>query len=257
MQAALDLDLAWLVVWLSAIPVVAAAALYWFTQRSALAPWVRGYTGVVAPFFASVGIVFAVFAAFLGADIWQRVQASNQSLEREVAAVQSILQIAAALDEGGDAVAAHVRRYVNETLSEELSRGGASRSVAADQALEELIHEILALSHANDAARAAQGALLGAFEEIWRARATRRYVADTHSDPYKWVAVILLGILTQVGLVLCHLDKPKPLAASLVVFTAALVVTLVALVMHERPLADPSVVSLDHVYRITGIEAVR
>ena len=254
MKAALDLDLGWLIFWLSVIPTVAAVVLYWVTQRSALSARLAPYGGVVAPFFASVGIVFAVFAAFLGADIWQRVQSSNQSLEREVAGVQSILQIAEALEGRGAPIAAHARRYVNATLNEELSGRGSSRSAVPDGHLEDLAHAILELSDADAVHRVAQGAMLAAYEAIWHGRATRRYIADTHSDPYKWIAVMVLGILTQVSLTLCHLDKPKPLVAALTVFTLSFIVTLVALAMHERPLADPSLVSLDHVYRITGIE---
>ncbi|MDX1433444.1 MAG: hypothetical protein R3286_13455, partial [Gammaproteobacteria bacterium] len=233
MQALLDLDLGWLVAWLTAIPVAAAAALYWITQRSRFATRLLPYGGVVAPFFTSVAIVFGMFAAFLGADIWQRVQSSNQSLEHEVAAVQSILQISAALDARGDAIASQARRYINATLSDELSRRGVSRSAVPDQLLGELAREILTLPHANDVSRVAQGAMLSAFEVMWQARATRRYIADTHSDPYKWIAVIVFGFLTQVALALSHLDKPKASTAALAVFTIAFALTLVALAMHE------------------------
>lgn len=250
----LDLHLGWLVFWLCLIPALTAVLMYWITQRRALRHRLLPYSGVVAPFFTSVGVLFALFAAFLGADIWQRVQASNSSIEREVAAVQTILQIAEALDERGAEIASHTKRYVNATLSEELSRDGVPRSAVPDEFLEQLVHEILMLPHASDLHRVAQGAMLTAYEVIWQGRATRRYIADTHSDPYKWIAVILLGILTQIALTLNHLDKPKPLAAALTVFTFAFTVTLVALAMHERPLADPSLVSLDHFYGITSVD---
>lgn len=252
MDALLHLSLAWLIVWLCLIPVAAALLMYLVTQHGPLAAPLQEFQGVVAPFFASVGIVFAVFAAFLGADIWERVQHSNHSLEEEAAGAQSIVQIAKSLGEDGVPIVRNIDRYVKATLEFELSTGSRARSAIADQALEDMVHAILALPPDGGRNAAARNVMLSAYERIWEARATRRHIAGTHSDPYKWLAVLFLGILTQVGLALCHLDKRKPLAAALFVFTLAFVGTMVALAIHERPLADPKIVSIEHLKRIVG-----
>lgn len=254
MEAILDLNLGWLIFGLCFIPSLCAVLLYGVTQHGPLAVPLQEFRGVVAPFFASVGIIFAVFAAFLGSDIWERVQHSNHSLEQEVSAVQSIIQIANALGNPGTPIIATVNRYVHATLDEELSRRGQPRSVVADSALEELVREVLDLPKENGKYGVAQSAMLAAYESLWQARATRRHIANTHSDPYKWLAVILLGFLTQVAVTVCQLDKPKPLAAALFIFTLAYAVTLVALVMHERPLSDPTLVSLEHLNRVLSNE---
>ena len=250
MESILNLSLLALVAWLCFIPVASAVILYVITQHGPLAAPLHRFRDVVAPYFVSVGILFAVFAAFLGNDIWQRVQESNHSLEKEVANVQSIVQIARALGENGDAIVSAARQYVDATLDLELSKDGRARSTVADEALEQVAREILSLPPNDASSAAAQGPMLAAYERIWEARTTRRHIADTHSDPLKWIAVLLLGILTQVALTLCHIDKPKPLAAALSVFSLAFVVTMVALAVHERPLSDPSIVSLGHMERI-------
>jgi len=246
MDALLHLDLAWLIFWLCFIPTAAAVLLYLVTQHGPFAAHLQSYRGVVAPFFASVGIVFAVFAAFLGADIWERVQHSNHSLETEAAAVQSIVQIAGSLGPNGAPIVRNFEIYVHATLELELGKGSRARSPIADSALGEAVQAILALPPDGGRDLAAQGTMLGAYERIWQARATRRHIANTHSDPYKWMAVLFLGILTQVSLALCHIDQRKPLAAALFVFTLAFTGTMVALAIHERPLADPKIVSLNH-----------
>jgi len=246
MDQILHESLGWLIFWLCLIPTAAAVSLYLVTQHGPLASHLQSYRGVVAPFFASVGIVFAVFAAFLGADIWERVQHSNHSLEMEAAAVESIVQIAGSLGPTGAPIVHNFEIYVHATLELELGKGSKARSPIADAALGEAVQAILALSSAGGTNAAAQSTMLGAYETIWQARATRRHIANTHSDPYKWMAVIFLGILTQVSLALCHIDQRKPLIAALVIFTLAFVGTMAALAIHERPLADPKIVSLDH-----------
>ncbi len=250
METILELSLFALVAWLCFIPALSAVVLYVVTQHGPLAGFFQQFRDVVAPYFVSVGILFAVFAAFLGNDIWQRVQESNHSLEKEVANIQSIVQIARGLGEDGAPIVSATREYVDATLDLELSGDGRARSTVADQALELVAGEILSLPQDDARSGIAEVAMLAAYERIWEARTTRRHIADTHSDPLKWAAVLFLGILTQVALTLCHIDKPKPLAAALAVFSLAFIATMVALAVHERPLADPDIVSLDHMERI-------
>ena len=255
MESILDLDLFALVAWLCFIPAASAVILYVVTQHGPLAGFFQQFRDVVAPYFVSVGILFAVFAAFLGNDIWLRVQEINHSLEKEVANVQSIVQIARSLGENGAPVLSAARQYVDATLDLELSEDGQARSTVSDSALEAVAQEILNLPQDDARSGVAQGAMLAAYERVWEARTTRRHIADTHSDPLKWVAVLFLGILTQVALTLCHIDKRKPLAAALFVFSLAFIATMVALGTHERPLSDPNLVSLEHMERILS-EAV-
>ena len=80
MQALLELELHWRILALCSIPVSFAIVLQWVTQDSPIAGFFQSYIGIVGPYFVSVGVLFALFATFLGADIWSRVQASNHSL---------------------------------------------------------------------------------------------------------------------------------------------------------------------------------
>ena len=245
-----DLSLFAMVAWLCLIPAGSAVILFVVTQHGPLAATLHQFRDVVTSFFTSVSIIFALFAAFLGNDIWERVQDSNRSLEIEAASIQSIVQVARSLGESGAPIVSATRKYVDATLDLELSDNGQVRSTVADSALEAVVKVILNLPQNDVRSRDAQMAMLAAYERIWEGRATRRHIADTHSDPLKWLAVILLGILTQVALTLCHIDKPKPLAAVLAVFSLAFIVTMVTLAVHERPLGDPTIVSLNHMKQV-------
>lgn len=90
MHGILHLSIGWLIVGAVVIPLLSAALLFWTSVRSPIASWCERFGGLVAPFFASISLIFAVFAAFLGSDIWQRVETSSTSLEREFSAAQSI-----------------------------------------------------------------------------------------------------------------------------------------------------------------------
>lgn len=107
-----------------------------------------------------------------------------------------------------------VKSYAQSTIEQELSVAGRERSTEADQALQSLVSSILDLNSGPTDLAAAQNAMLAEYDEIWSARGVRRQIATTHSDPEKWLAVVILGLLTQVALALNHVGKPQPLAAA-------------------------------------------
>jgi hypothetical protein len=135
-------------------------------------------------------------------------------------------------------------------LREERSNENSPRSTGADMALGRLVQAILDPEIAAHGSGAAQTALLTCFHEIVQARAARIHVASTHSDPHKWATVILLGILTQIALVFCHVGDRKAQFAALAIFSLGFAITLVVLSIHERPLADPTLVSLETMHRL-------
>ena len=128
MEEILDFNRSALFFWLFFIPIISAVILYFVTQHGPFAATLQKFRDVVAPYFVSVGILFALFAAFLGNDIWQRVQQTNHSLEQEVAGVQSIVQIARSLGENGAPIVSTMRLYIDVTLDLELSENGQARS---------------------------------------------------------------------------------------------------------------------------------
>ena len=234
----------------AAIPIGSAILLQIITQHSPLTPFFRSFAGVVGPFFVSVAILFGLFATFLAADVWERVNDSNHSLEQEVGAIRTIRQISASLGEHGQAINLAIIEYTEVTLRQEWDNRESQMSQAADMALGRLVQTILTPEMATNERVAAQDALLTSFHEIRQARATRTHIASSSSDKYKWATVLLLGILTQVALVACHIVDRKAQSAALAIFTSAFVVTVIALGVHEQPLADPMLVSMQNMERL-------
>ena len=67
------------------------------------------------------------------------------------------------------------------------------------------------------------------------ARHDRLALSADHPNDLKWLVVIVLGLLTQVGIGLVHLDKPRAFLACLAVFASAAVVTLGLVALQEYP----------------------
>ena len=103
-----------LIVWLTT-----AATLWWFFQRSRLAPFWRDNLGVVAPYFSSVAILFSLSVGFMGADIWQRAEQAQQSVLQEASDLKLLSHLAEILEPTTQPLAERICTYAKAVVQQE------------------------------------------------------------------------------------------------------------------------------------------
>lgn len=202
-----------------------AVTFHFVTEHSPFAVWLRQYRGVPDTTIAAVALLFGLFAAFQGADVWDRIRQERQSIEQEIAAVRTINAVASGLGELGDGIKSDLRTFVvhNTTL----------HNTPAEAALDELVRSILALNDPQSKHQPSRDVMLAAYHDIKSARALRVLLRHLNGDPHKWAAVILLGLITQFSFTLAARRSSKGQAAGLTIFTLAYAVTLTAIAIHE------------------------
>ena len=218
-----------------------AAALWWFFQRSRLAPFWRGNLGVVAPYFSSVAILFSLSVGFMGADIWQRAEQAQQSVLQETSNLKLLSHLAEILEPTTQPLAERICTYAKAVVQQEwptmLLDGKASPT--AETALDNLM---LALATPEFTARVdatLRREMLNAFNQVRTYRVNRIQLSSGHSHIGKWVLVIFLGFMTQIAIGLVQLDKPRAQAITLAVFSITTAVTLTLLASMDQPFTEP------------------
>ena len=218
-----------------------AAALWWFFQRSRLAPFWRGNLGVVAPYFSSVAILFSLSVGFMGADIWQRAEQAQQSVLQETSNLKLLSHLAEILEPTTQPLAERICTYAKAVVQQEwatmLLDGKASPT--AETALDNLM---LALATPEFTARVdatLRREMLNAFNQVRTYRVNRIQLSSGHSHIGKWVLVIFLGFMTQIAIGLVQLDKPRAQAITLAVFSITAAVTLTLLASMDQPFTEP------------------
>src|SRR5690349_23881130 len=83
-----------------------AAGIVWLTHKSPLRPFFASCVGIPGPFFASVAVLFALFAAFLSSDVQRRDADAQGAILREADGVRTILRLTEALGDAGTPVKA-------------------------------------------------------------------------------------------------------------------------------------------------------
>jgi hypothetical protein len=219
-----------------------AAGIVWLTHKSRLRPFFASCVGIPGPFFASVAVLFALFAAFLSTEVQRRDAEAQGAIMREADGVRTILRLTEPLGEAGAPVKAAAIGYAQAVVTKELPEMRDGLDVLNDlEPLRSLSASVMSPSLSASASPAAQSAVLDALVDVRRARMDRVTLADTSSAPLNWVAMLVLGVLTQFAVAVVQLDKMRPQALALFVFTAAFAATVAVIGLGERPFSGRAI----------------
>src|SRR4029077_3786989 len=102
--------------------------------------------------------------------------------------------------------------------------GGGTEELGA---LRTLTLAVLAPALTAAAPAAAHQAILDRLIQVRQARLVRRTLTAGVSDPMHWLAMLILGILTQIAVAVVQLERLRPQALALFMFTTAFAATVV------------------------------
>ena len=212
-----------------------AAALVWLTHLSPARPFFASCVGIAGPFFASVAVLFSLFAAFLANDVQHRDAEARGALFREADGLRTIMRLAEGLGPAGDGAKAAALAYAQDVVTKELPAARQFDAVPQNLASVRNLTQAIVSPQSAAIAEAPHEAMLDALVQIRQGRLERLALTAGISDPMNWLAMLILGVLTQVAVAVVQLDKMRPQALALFVFTTAFAATVVMVGLNERP----------------------
>ena len=216
----------------------AAALMVWASFRPPLSLHVQSCKGVVAPFFASVGVIFGLLVAFLSNDIWDRNKQAERVVLTESDTLVALYGLSVASGADSKALRTAIRAYASAVVNDEWPRLALEeRSTKTEAALNALIREVALPVGGKDAG--IQRTMLDMVLKIRSAHEDRVQLSQNRSAVTKWATVLLLALITQIAIAMVHLERPRPQAAALVIFTLGAVLLLGLLAIHEAPFEPP------------------
>jgi hypothetical protein len=204
----------------------------------------QSITGVVAPFFNSVAVLFALLTGFLANDISDRSRQSVRAVQTEASELRNLYTLSVASASDMHTIRAKWKTYVTSVVSQEWPAMAHGRlSPPTYVAYDDLLREVSNPAIAKDAGQAVHTALLNAAIRVGTARSDRLALSSDATNDLKWVVVIVLGIFTQIAIGLVHLEKPRASLAALIVFSTAAIVALGFIALQEYPFYGPLQIS--------------
>lgn len=213
------------------------AFIVWLTHLSPARPLFQSCVGIVGPFFTSVAILFALFAAFLANDVERADGHAQAAVMREADGLRTLMRLAEALGAPATPLKAAAIAYGQSVLRDEwpaMRKGPVTEDLGALRALS---LAALAPGLITALTPAVHQTILSALVEVRQARMERIGLAARASHPVNWLAVLLLGFLTQVAVAAVQLDKLRPQVLALGIFTVAFAGTVALIAVNERPFA--------------------
>jgi hypothetical protein len=212
------------------------AGIVWLTHLSPARSFFASCVGIVGPFFGSVAILFSLFAAFLANDVQHQDLQARAAVVREADGIRTILRLSEALGEAGNPLKAAAVDYAQSVLTTEWPAMRKGRGANEDLgSLRRLIIVALVPAVATAAPPAAHQAIVDSLVEIRQARRDRIALTARQSATFNWLATLILGVLTQIAVAVVQLDRLRPQALALFVFTAAFASAVALIGLGERP----------------------
>ena len=216
-----------------------AAFIVWLTHLSPARPFFASCIGIAGPFFASVAVLFGLFAAFLANDVQQQNEDLKAAIFREADGLRTIMRLGEALGTPGMPVTDAAERYVRSVLDNEWIAMRDRTDAPEDlSALRMLTQAILAPALTAAAPTAVHEAMLDGLVQAREARLERITMSDRADLRLDWYAMLVLGLLTQIAVAVVQLEKMRPQALALFVFTTAFAATVVLIGLAERSFPD-------------------
>lgn len=214
------------------LPIGSALLIFLVEAKGPLSRHIRATKGVVAPYFGSVAVLFGLFAALLASDVWQKTNEAKGAVLAESHAVEALAYSARA-NQIGPLILPRLKAYADAASAEDPHSAamGPARS-ETDKAFLDLLTTISQASGLDDSIRMG---MLSAAHELLRAHGTRLNLANDVTAPIKWIAILVLGALTQIALLLVHVDNQRAMRAAIGLFTVAFSFCLVIVALFDAP----------------------
>lgn len=194
------------------------------------------FTGVVAPFFGSVAILFSLLTGFLANEVWERNRQAHRIVVAERDNLLALHAISIATVADMEPIRETARRYARVLIDDEWPRMlDQESSPAAEAALLTLLAQVSNPAVGVAVGDAAQGALFDTVLALRKARSDRLALSGDRTDRTKWAAVFLLAIMTQIAIAVVHLERPRAQVAALSIFSLSVVIALGLVAIRESP----------------------
>jgi hypothetical protein len=157
---------------------------------------------------------------------------------READGVRTILRLDEPLGAAGSPVTVAAVGYVQSVLTKEWPAMQKRVSAAEDLgALRNLTLAVLAPELIAALPTSVHQAMLQGLVEVRQSRLERLTLTAGGIEPMNWLAMLILGVLTQVAVAVVQLERLRPQALALFVFTTGFAATVVLIGFGEQPLS--------------------
>lgn len=185
-----------------------------------------------------LGTIFALFVAFIAAQVWADNDHASATVSREASALRAVRLLAAGLpDEQKVQLLGFVRSYIDQATTVEwpdMAHQTASLR-ATPAALAEALQLVVAMSPQGAGQQTAQREIISALGTALDARRQRIIISQSEVNPVKWWCLYLQAVCELLAIAVIHCDNRLSSAIALALFATGVAVSVLLIAAHDRP----------------------
>lgn len=204
-----------------------------------------------------LAVILALLLAFLSSRVWTNVDRAGGYVGQEASALRQTVLLA-------DAMPPDVRNNLRDSIKRHLQfietqdwpamgRGEANLQ-AIPTGLTDAMAAVLSFTPAQPAQQLAQERALVAIEHALEARRDRIRLSQVQIAPIQWAVIVVLMMLILVTIAMIHIDNRTAMAATLLIFSTAVALCLVILLVYDRPFAFGGVTMAPTTFREVAVD---
>jgi hypothetical protein len=185
-----------------------------------------------------LGVILGLLIVFLSSRVWTNLDRAGEYVGQEAGALREAMLLADSLPpEVRMSVRQAIQKHVHLLESEEwpaMARRQASlQSIAVG--LAEALTAVLSFAPVQTNQQVAQQRAVVAIEHALEARRNRVRLSQDEIAPIQWAVIIVLAVLMLVTLAMVHIESRLAMGITMFIFSSAIAVCLVLLMVYDRP----------------------
>ena len=212
-----------------------------FVESSPATPFFKSCSGVVAPYASLLALLFGLFSAFMASEASNHNERARGTVTREADAIRVVFDIGDAAGEPGRTLRTLLADYGKASAGGDWD--STRQAAAAETKSLAMLREIMFGGLAAADAQVRQTAI-SSVTEIRGAYRERIALAHSNTAELKWLGAFILGILTQMAVVIVHLGKPRASMLATALFSLGMAFTLWVVLQRIEPFTGRYAVSV-------------
>ena len=201
----------------------------------------RDLKAVVPVTLTPLGVILGLLIVFLASRVWSNLDRAEEYVGQEAGALREAVLLAETLpQEVRASVREAIKRHLHFIETEEwpaMARRQASlQSVAVG--LAEALNAVLSFAPTQANQQLAQQRAVVAIEKALEARRNRVRLSQAEIAPIQWAAIGMLAVLILLTIAMIHVESRLAMLITMLIFSTAVAVCLVLLVVYDRPFGD-------------------
>ena len=212
--------------------------------------WKHSARGISPSYFASVALLFALFASLVFSEVWGKITKTNALMTQQANSLRALLRITEPLGPESIRVANAVKTYIQKIKDQEvndemLAQQGFSeyKQKSFSKGTYQEFYIIAADTSMFKGRPSMQNAFYSELESVREAWFERRELRKQNIPESKIVVLFIFGFFTQLAIAYSHIGNNNATRATVLLFSVAFSIAIALLTYIDNPHATSSLVS--------------